>query len=117
MELLAPDLVQFVSSNAKRYCSVADLLHDDLSVGDIHGAPPFSAIAQFLHIWAIVRQVQLADTPDALTWRLTRDGKYSMSYTFQAMFLGWTFAPCAAELWNSWVPLDIKMFFWLALKR
>lgn len=96
---------------------VADALTSHEWVEDIHGAPSVPAIAEFLQLWERLDGTTLSAEPDTFAWRLGVAGRYSSRATYAAFFFGGEFAPCADVIWASDVPLEIKIFSWLAVRN
>lgn len=116
IEQLAPNLMGFVRPADRRMCA-ASALTSQTWLQSIRGAPSVPAIAEFLDLWETLSRFQLSAAPDSFTWRLTAKGSYSSRDTYRAFFFGREFAPCAAEIWHSWAPLEVKIFTWLAVRK
>ncbi|KAF8653130.1 hypothetical protein HU200_062574 [Digitaria exilis] len=72
-------------------------------------------INQYVELWGLVREVQLIDQPDQITWRFSACGTYSSSSAYLAQFVG-TFANNDwIQLWKSKVENKCKLFFWLIM--
>jgi hypothetical protein len=54
----------------------------------LHWIETVDEVQQFMLLWTMIRGVQLSDTPDEITWRLTQNGQYWTSSAYAAQFFG-----------------------------
>jgi hypothetical protein len=53
---------------------------------------------------------------DKLIWKWTADGKFSVRSAYAALHFGSHPIPGCDLIWETWAPLRVKLFMWLALK-
>ena len=82
------------------------------------GGLTFHHIMQFVKIWKMLTEVHLApDSPDSITWKLTKDGRYSTATAYKMQFLGLTASTMPTLVWKTWAPPKCKIFAWLVLQN
>jgi hypothetical protein len=74
-------------------------------------------IADYLNIWHQINSWQLSDSSDQVIWRWTTDGKFTISSAYNALYTASHPIPGCDLIWNTWAPLTVKLFLWLALRR
>ena len=75
-------------------------------------------ISQFVNLWRALHDVQLDPaTPDRITWKFTKSGKYSSSSAYNMQFLGHTNSMMPSLVWKPWAPPKCKIFSWLILQN
>jgi hypothetical protein len=74
-------------------------------------------LTDYLHLWATVDGYQLGDQPDKTIWRWTADGSYTAKSAYNMMHTGSIAMPGHKLIWKTWVPLRVKIFLWLTMKR
>jgi hypothetical protein len=114
---MAPTLLKFVPNRIVRKQTVAKTLTNRCWVRQITGGISVPAMAEYLHVWYAIREVVLTDTPDRLVWRWTMDGSFSVQLAYQALHLGSHLVPGCVRIWETWAPLRVKLFLWLAVRR
>ena len=70
----------------------------------------------WLHLVRRLMDVQLAQRPDSLSWKLTRNGEF----TVKSMYLdviNSSSIPLSKHVWNVKVPLRVKVFMWFVHKQ
>jgi hypothetical protein len=113
---LVLNLFKFVKQ-ARKADTVAVALENHAWTRAITGIPSVPAIAEFVDLWARIRETHLTEgTVDEVKWRQTASGMYSARSAYQLFFLGREEVPAMRELWNSGAPLKHKLHMWLALK-
>ncbi|TVU43932.1 hypothetical protein EJB05_03353, partial [Eragrostis curvula] len=72
----------------------------------------------YVHLRALLlnRTVQ-PGTPDVYVWRWTADGVYSAKSAYAMLNQGGERFQCSSRIWDSWAPLKVKLFIWLASRR
>lgn len=55
--------------------------------------------------------------PDLIQWRWSADGFFSVKSTYSALTDGRTRDARVSKIWNIKIPLKVKMFSWLGLKK
>ncbi|TVU33383.1 hypothetical protein EJB05_25197, partial [Eragrostis curvula] len=73
---------------------------------------------EYVHLRALLldRTVQ-PGTPDSYVWRWTSNGIYSSKSAYAMLNQGSEQFQGASRIWNTWAPLKVKIFFWLASRR
>jgi hypothetical protein len=80
--------------------------------------PGFTAqvFTKYTQLWRAVAQLQLQpNSRDEITWKLTKDGKYSTSSAYRAQFLGSCKTNFCSLIWKTWALPKCKFFSWLIL--
>jgi hypothetical protein len=70
----------------------------------------------YLHLWHMVDITQLHERPDRIIWHWTPDGNYSAKLAYRMLHTGSTLFLSHRFIWNTSVPLRVKIFLWLAFK-
>jgi hypothetical protein len=110
-----PLLASFVKDSG---LTVSQALHNNTWIKDIRGGVSRAALAQYLHLWDELLQVQLSDdAADALVWCHSSDGNFSTSSAYNLFFVANKCFPCAGPIWRSKAPARCKFFMWLAVHR
>jgi len=79
-------------------------------------APPLTVnhIQQFEELWGVTQNVRLdPDSADAITWRWTATGEYSVSSAYWAQFAGSIKTKLKQLIWKPWALQKCKFFAWL----
>ena len=84
---------------------------------NIQGGLSVAALRDYVRLWHAMTGVALSDEPDRLQWKWTMSGDYTASSAYRAMFIGTVRNPAIQRVWKNWVPLRVKFFTWLALKK
>jgi hypothetical protein len=71
---------------------------------------------QFLHLWLVVRSVQLTDQQDTVTWNFGNTNCYIASSVYQVQFFGTINKHKWMKIWKAKVPNKCKIFLWLLLQ-
>lgn len=112
---LAPLVLEKVSDRCVLSRSVNEALVDNRWVTDISGG--LSTAGLVVHLWdAIMAEQPTPNERDKPIWPWNAEGHCSASSTYHMLWEGNVHATCAKPLWNSWAPLNCKIFIWLALK-
>lgn len=85
---LAPTIYK-ISKNKRRTVKAA--ISNDTWISDINVLAMSSSmqLAEYTQLWNRIRTVQLIqDTPDYITWNLTKHGEYTMTSAYEAQFEG-----------------------------
>ena len=70
----------------------------------------FDHVAQLVDLWILVQDVNLDhDVDDEITWRLTTNGQYTTTSTYQVQFFGATFTNRKRVVWKPWTPTKVKL--------
>ena len=72
-------------------------------------------MAQFIQLWAVLREVVLQPRPDAISWRWTASGIYSMASAYRCQFVGAVAPFRVAKIWKAHTEQKCKFFAWLAV--
>jgi hypothetical protein len=101
-----PLLASFVKDSG---LTVSQALHNNTWIKDIRGGVSRAALAQYLHLWDELLQVQLSDdAADALVWCHSSDGNFSTSSAYNLFFVANKCFPCAGPIWRSKAPARCK---------
>ena len=73
--------------------------------------------AECQELLALLEEVQLSNGTDVVRWALEKSGKYSTSSLYKALTFGGVKDIRATLIWNSPIPLKVKIFFWMAFPR
>jgi hypothetical protein len=96
--------------------SVQQALHNDSWVQQIRGGLSMADIVGYLQVWHQIRNLRLSDTADKLIWKWTANGKFTVRSAYAALHFGSHPIPGCDWIWETWAPLRVKLFMWLALK-
>ena len=112
---IVPILFTFVRDSG---ITVATALSNHRWVRDIQGGISTQAMAEYLKLWDMVADTQLAPgQADAAVWRCTKDGVFSVKSAYQLYFMANTSFACAKPIWKSKAPMKCKFFMWLVVHR
>jgi hypothetical protein len=75
------------------------------------------AIAEYLELWEIMGTVTLNDQPDKIVWQWTPDRSYSARSAYRMLHTGAVPFLGHSLIWQTWAPLRVKIFLWLAFRR
>lgn len=113
---IAPCLCNTVGVRVKKQRTVAQALQDDRWIRDISGALTVQVILEYLHVWDLTREIQLADCQnDRICWMWTLDKVFSTSLAYRAFFIGQHPLEGAKILQKTSAPTKCKFFIWLVL--
>jgi hypothetical protein len=70
---------------------------------------------QFTMLWSILRGVVLQDRPDAISWRWTTSGVYTMASAYHCQFVGAVAPFRSAKVWKAHTEQKCKSFAWVVL--
>lgn len=114
---IAPKI--FELSNRKN-CSVQKALLNNFWVSQVKTSQGITVehLQEFVNLWEKLSHVHLLpDTPDSITWKLTKDGHYSAATAYSAQFLGSVDTDLPRIVWRSWAPPKCKFFAWLVINN
>ncbi|CAL5041675.1 unnamed protein product [Urochloa decumbens] len=114
---LAPNLVRLVPAHFRANRTVAQALMEQRWTRDITNTLNPRAIQELDLIWDIVQGAVLQDREDQFIWRWSTNGQYSAQSAYRALQSGSIPIHGVNLIWNSWAPLKVKMFLWLAVHR
>lgn len=114
---LAPTLASLVHCRILQSATVAQALPNRAWVRHIAGGITAPAMQEYLDIWDRIRGVELSNAEDTLVWRWTADGKFSSRSAYRALHLGSHPHHGCSRIWDTWAPLRVKIFLWLAVRR
>lgn len=85
IQALAPNLVQAVGAERDQ------ALANKQRIRDITGPLSIQAIVQYLHLWPMIRDIQLrAEVEDQIRWRRTASMQYTTKSTYDMLLCGST---------------------------
>jgi hypothetical protein len=61
--------------------------------------------------------VTLNDQPDKIVWQWTPDGSYSARSAYRMLHTGVVPFLGHSLIWQTWAPLRVKIFLWLAFRE
>jgi hypothetical protein len=114
---LAPCLYSIVPARIRTTQTVAMALPGRLWARSFSGGMSTQAIIDYLHLWHIIRDVELSDQEDTVVWRWTPDGSYNAKSAYLMLHAGSCRFAGHRLIWKTWAPLKIKIFLWLAFRR
>jgi hypothetical protein len=114
---LAPTLSAMIPAAAKRSQTVRQALQQRAWCRQINGRLSVPAISEYIALWHVIENVHLTDSPDRLMWRWSSDGQFSVRSAYEALHLPSHAMPWSALVLETWAPLKIKLFLWLAFRR
>lgn len=114
---IAPSLITFVRNRDLTSSKVADALPNRAWVRQIVGGITVAAMREYLHVWDLVSQVHLTNEDDRLVWRWANDGAYSSKSAYRALHMTSQPIHGCSRIWETWAPLRVKIFLWLAIRR
>lgn len=116
IQSMAPDLVLAVNTRTRRRRTVSQALVNKQWIRDLTGPLSVRAIVQYLHLWPIIRGIQLRhEVQDKVCWRWTASQQYTAKSAYEMIFCDATKLAGATTLWKTWAPAKVKMFMFLAL--
>jgi len=93
-------------------------MHDRQWVRGIQGGLSVTAIAEYLQLWSRLDNVQLQPAQDdQCIWRWTNNGQYSAKSAYLMLHQGSATFPGHKLIWQTWAPLKVKIFLWLAFRQ
>ncbi|OAY84833.1 hypothetical protein ACMD2_23389 [Ananas comosus] len=81
-------------------------------VGQLQGVLPCIS-----ELKEMILRFTVEDRPDLLHWRWSTDGHFSIKSTYSALTDGGARDARCSKIWNLKVPLKVKVFSWLVLKK
>jgi hypothetical protein len=117
IQAMALTLFKLIPKRVVQKQTVAEVLPNRTWIQQIRGGLSVPAISDYLHVRNATRDVVLDDSPDRLIWRWASDGNFSVRSAYEALHQGSHPPPGCSMIWESWAPLKIKLFLWLALRR
>lgn len=113
---IAPTIASLVPRRRRKSCTVAEGLDQRAWISHIQGALMPLAMVEYVELWRRLRHIVLSNQPDLLRWCWTESGSYSAKSCYSALSAGSIRAPHWKLTWQSWAPLRINFFTWLALQ-
>lgn len=101
---IAPYLHQTIPHRVRCKQTVREGLHGRVWVRCISGGLSVHAMLDYLHLWAIVDDIQLSDQPDKTIWRWTADGNYTAKSAYNMLHIGSITMPGHKLIWKTWAP-------------
>ena len=115
---LAPTLFAAVNKRVRSRLTVAEAMHDRQWVRGIQGVLSVTAIAEYLQLWSRLDNVQLQPAQDdQRIWPWTNNGQYSAKSAYLMLHQGSATFPGHKLIWQTWAPLKVKIFLWLAFRQ
>ena len=115
---LAPTLFAAVNKRVRSRLTVVEAMHDRQWVRGIQGGLSVTAIAEYLQLWSRLDNVQLQPAQDdQCIWRWTNNGQYSAKSAYLMLHQGSATFPGHKLIWQTWAPLKVKIFLWLAFRQ
>jgi len=74
------------------------------------------ALHQFVALWDSLQHLQLTDSEDTITWRLTANGIYSAASAYDVQFIGSFADERWNKVWHMKVENKCRFFMWLLLQ-
>jgi hypothetical protein len=74
-------------------------------------------VSQFVELWLLLRQFQLLERDDEITWRFTSNGHYTSKLAYNMQFVGSFVDFNWARLWSSKVEKKCQFFCWLLIQN
>jgi len=106
-----------IPAAAKRSQTVRQALQQRAWCRQINGRLSVPTISEYIALWHVIENVHLTDSPDRLMWRWSSDGQFSVRSAYEALHLPSHAMPWSALVLETWAPLKIKLFLWLAFRR
>jgi hypothetical protein len=75
-----------------------------------------AAIVDYLTVWHQINNFQLRKADDRVIWRWSSDGSFTVRLAYNALHIPSHPIPGCDLLWETWAPLRVKLFMWLALR-
>ena len=115
---LAPTLFAAVSKRVTSKLTVAEAMQNRQWVRGIQGGLSVMAIAEYLRLWLRLDNVHLQPhQDDQCIWRWTNNGQYSAKSAYLMLHQGSATFPGHKLIWQTWAPLKVKIFLWLAFRQ
>jgi hypothetical protein len=70
---------------------------------------------EFTLLFMAISSVTLTEQEDSITWRWTRDGKFSVASAYRCQFRGCFTSLPATKIWRCFVEPKVKFVLWLVL--
>jgi hypothetical protein len=96
--------------------SVKNALARNMWMVGLHRLTTNDQARQFLHLWLVVRSIQLTDQQDTVTWNFGNTNCYTASSAYQVQFFGTINKHKWMKIWKAKVPSKCKIFLWLLLQ-
>jgi hypothetical protein len=74
-------------------------------------------MAEFVSLWALVNEVELTETEDAVRWKWTANGHYSSKSAYRAQLIGSYCTFDALAIWKAKTEGKHRFFTWLLVQR
>jgi hypothetical protein len=74
-------------------------------------------IAEFIHPWGLLQDIQLNGEPDNISWRWTTNGIYSSKSAYRIQFAGTFCRFNANAIWSASAEGKHKLFLWLFVQN
>ncbi|KAJ1276687.1 hypothetical protein BS78_05G233700 [Paspalum vaginatum] len=82
------------------------------------GGLTVQVIAEYINLWDRLEGFQLQpEVEDRVVWRWAENGVYCTRSAYRALHLGSQVFPEYQLIWQSWLPLRVKIFLWLASRQ
>ena len=114
---IAPALLEFVSRRDIKETTVAAAMESRSWIRQITGGITVPAIMEYLRLWDILSTITLGEGEDKLIWCWRADGAYSSKSAYRALFMAATPVYGCHLVWETWAPLRVKIFLWLAIRK
>ena len=114
---LAPALYNHAKRKGR---TVQEGLANDQWIIDIRHSLTVELVNEFFEVFYHVWNSDIVPTEgveDTITWRWTRNGKYSAKSAYIAQFNGRISSAVAKLIWKHWAPSKCKHFAWLLLQN
>ncbi|WVZ92032.1 hypothetical protein U9M48_038130 [Paspalum notatum var. saurae] len=114
----APALVTVIPRRIAKTLTVAEGPEDRAWTGGIVGGLTVAVLEDYVALWAKLDNVALLDNvEDKVIWQWTADGQYSTKLAYLMLHQGSSVFSGHELIWKSWLPLRVKLFLWLAVRR
>ncbi|KAM0839337.1 hypothetical protein ACQ4PT_060405 [Festuca glaucescens] len=110
---LAPGLFKL----AFRKLSVKDALPQGKWMRGLERMISLQDLEDFAKLWEKVREIQLTDRIDTVTWILTTDAAYSAKSAYEVQFYGRLVLPDLNNVWKVKMEEKVRFFLWLLLQN
>jgi hypothetical protein len=114
---MAPTLFKLIPKRVVQNQTVAEALTNRAWIQQIRGGISMLVIVDYLQVWNATQRVVLNNNPDPVIWRWALDGKFSVRSAYGALHQASHPPPGCNLIRETWAPLKIKLFLWLALRR
>jgi hypothetical protein len=71
----------------------------------------------FVALWNLKQMVQLSNSVDMISWKLTPDNAYSAASAYKAHIESWSPKPNLAAVWDDKIEGNIQFFLWLMVQN